>query len=137
MGLRISILLLAIFICASQSVSAKECWALSNLKGHLAASVKDYKFEEDKFSKPMVLCFEEETGTVSDDDTSFTRFGTSTLIGWVQNKGIELVEVFQIDRTKKRVLFTKTRIGTGTVLPNGPDVIAAFVGDATLLPIQE
>lgn len=119
-------------IAFSQSAPAKECWALTNLVGHMAAS-PDYKFQTDKFSNPMLLCFENTTGSVSGDDTSFTRFGTSTLAGWGANKGIELFEVYQIDRVRNKVLFTKSRTGTNTLIPGAPDIVGAFVGDAVML----
>lgn len=110
---------------------AKECWAITELKGHMAYSTEKFAFQKDGFSNPMLLCFDEETGSVSGDDTAFTRFGTSTLAGWAQNKGIELFEVYQIDRASGKAFFTKTRIGTGTVIPGGPDLVGAFVGKAT------
>src|SRR3989344_8465190 len=113
----------------SRPAFAKECWALTDMKGQVAFS-KEYAFEADKFSNPMVLCFEEKTGSVSGDDTQFSRFGTSTLAGWATNKGIELFEVYQIDRVNGKALFTKTRIGTNTVIPGGPDLVGAFVGKA-------
>jgi hypothetical protein len=120
-------------LAAVQSASAKECWMLSDLKGQVAASAEQYVFQPDKFSNPMLLCFEEKTGTVSGDDTRLTRFGTSTLAGWGTNKGIELFEVYQIDRVNGRVLFTKSRIGTNTLIPGGTDVVGAFVGKAIKL----
>ncbi len=126
-------LALTMFILViSRPALAKECWALTDIKGQVAFS-KDYEFEADKFSKPMVLCFEEKTGSVSGDDTQFARFGTSTLAGWASNKGIELFVVYQVDRANGKVLFTKTRIGTGTVIPGGPDLVGAFVGKAVRL----
>jgi len=100
----------------------------------MAASTEKYEFVADKFSNPMVLCFNENnTGTVTGDDTQFAKFGTSTLVGLATNKGIELVETYQIDRVNDKVLFAKSRIGTATVIPNGPDVVAAFVGKAELI----
>jgi hypothetical protein len=79
----------------------------------------------------MVLCFNDDnTGTVTGDDTQLVKFGASTLVGWATNQGIELIETYQIDRVNGKVLFTKSRIGTATVLPNGPDVVSAFVGKA-------
>lgn len=133
------ILLLALVCIATlpKPAFANECWTLTNLKGWTASSVQGYEFESDKFSKLIILCFEQETGTVSGDDTRFTRFGTSTLAGWAQNRGIELFEVYQIDRTNNRVLFTKSRIGTNTVLPGFTDIVGAFVGDATKLPADK
>ena len=119
-------------LAISQPALAKECWALTDMKGQVAFS-KEYSFEADRFAKPMVLCFEEKTGSVSGDDTQFTRFGTSTLAGWATNKGIELFEVYQIDRVNGKALFTKTRIGTNTVIPGGPDLVGAFVGKAVRL----
>lgn len=110
-----------------------ECWALREMKGQIAFS-EAYVFEVDAFSKPMILCFGAETGSVSGDDTRLLRFGSSTLAGWATNKGMELFEVYQIDRENRRVLFTKSRIGTTTVLPGAPNVVAAFTGNATRLP---
>ena len=108
---------------------AKECWALTNLQGYIAASTDKYSFGPDKFSNPMVLCFNDDnTGSVTGDDTQFVKFGTSTLVGWATNKGIELIETYQIDRINGKVLFSKSRIGTATVIPNGPDIVSAFVG---------
>lgn len=115
------------------SAQAKECWAITEMKGHVAFSTEKFAFQQDGFSRPMVLCFDGEKGSVSGDDTSFTRFGTSTLAGSATNKGIELFEVYQIDRASGKVFFTKSRIGTGTVIPGGPDLVGAFVGKATKL----
>ena len=124
----------AVLALAAQQATAKECWALTELRGQIAASPDKYVFQSDKFSNPMVLCFnDEKTGTVSGDDTKFVRFGRSTLVGWAENKGIELVESYQIDRINGRVLFTKSRIGTATVIPGGPDIAGAFVGKAARL----
>ena len=72
---------------------------------------------------------------VSGDDTKFMKFGNSTLAGWVENQGLELFEVYQIDRANDKVLFTKTRIGTVAAYPNLglPDMVGAYVGKATKL----
>ena len=128
--------LIALLILASSSFPAhaeKECWMLTNVKGRIAPSNSGYQFLDDGFSTPMLLCFDPEkrTGSVSGDDTQFTMLGTSTLSGWVSNRGIELLETFQIDRSNGKVLFTKSRIGTATVLTSMPDVVAAYVGIAT------
>lgn len=125
-----------IIICslASQIAVAKECWALTHLQGHMAMSTEKYAFVPDKFTNPMVLCFNEDnSGSVTGDDTKFVKFGASTLVGLTTNQGIELVETYQIDRKTQKVLFTKSRIGTDTVIPNGPDVVSAFVGNAKIL----
>jgi len=119
---------------ASQIVVAHECWALTHLQGYMAMSTEKYAFTPDKFSNPIILCFNENnSGSVTGDDTMFAKFGSSTLIGIASNKGIELVETYQIDRKNQKVLFTKSRIGTNTVIPNGPDVVSAFVGNAKIL----
>ena len=109
---------------------AKECWSLSNMKGQSAVSSEGYAFHADTFSNPMILCFDGTTSSVSGDDTQFTMFGTSPLAGWAQNKGAELFEGYQVDRTTGKVLFTKTRIGSKSLLPGLPDIIGSFVGDA-------
>lgn len=127
-------LLVIVSLLVTHSILAKECWGLTDLKGQIAASLDKYVITPDKFSNPMVLCFRDNgTGIVTGDDTSFVMFGTSTLIGMVQNNGFELIESYQIDRKKNKVLFIKSRIGTTTVIPNGSDIISAFVGNATKL----
>jgi hypothetical protein len=78
----------------------------------------------------MILCIDGTTASVSGDDTRLTVFGTSTLAGWAQNKGAELFEVYQLDRDNGKVLFTKTRVGSTSMLPGLPDIIGSFVGDA-------
>ena len=119
---------------AAQHASAKECWTLTELKGYIAPSTDRYAFQPDKFSRPMVLCFnDDETGSVSGDDTHFARIGASTLVGVVINKGIELVESYQLDRVNGKILFAKSRIGTATLIPGGPDLVSASVGNAVRL----
>jgi hypothetical protein len=131
MMIRLCALAFLAAITSSQSPPATECWALTNLMGQVALAA-DSQFHADKLSNPMVLCFSKENGSVSGDDTRFVRFGTSTLAGATVNEGLELVEVYQIDRTRNKVLFTKSRIGTDTVVPGGPDLVEAFVGSAVL-----
>lgn len=136
MRLRTAVLLVLVLV--AQQVAAGECWTLTSLKGQIATSDEKYAFQPDKFSKPILLCFNDDgTGSVSGEDTRFVSFGRSTLIGWAQNKGIELVEAYQIDRTNGEVHFIKTRIGTATVLPGAPDVVSAFVGVAVRVRVSE
>ena len=121
-------------LVSSPAAVAKECWAITGLKGHMAVSTAKYAFGSDGFSNPMILCFnDDDSGSVTGDDTSFRRMGKSSLVGLALNKGIELLEAYQIDRVTGTVLFTKSRIGTATVIAGAPDVVGAFVGKATLL----
>ena len=78
----------------------------------------------------MLLCFEDNSGTVTGTDTKLAQFGGSTLAGMVQRGGLELFEVYQIDRIKHKLLYSKSRVGTKTVYPFVPDIISSFVGDA-------
>ena len=128
-----AIVLSACALLLAGRATAKECWALTEMKGQMAPSTEQYKFQADGYSNPMVLCFDKDTGSVSGDDTQLTRFGSSTLAGWASNKGIELFEIYQIDRVNGKVLFAKSRIGTNTVIPGGPDLVGAFVGKAAKL----
>lgn len=120
-------------LVVAQPAASKECWALTEMKGQTAFSAT-YTFKADGFSSPMLLCFDTGTGSVSGDDTQLFRFSNSTLAGLAVNKGIELFEVYQIDRENGKVLFTKSRIGTKTVIPGFPNVVGAFIGTATRLP---
>lgn len=64
---------------------ARDCWAVSNMKGYSAFSAEAYKFA---------------------------------------------FEVYQLDRERKKLMYTKARVGTGSMLPGAPDVVSAFIGDA-------
>lgn len=109
---------------------ANECWAISNIKGYSAYADEGYKFVGDGMQN-ILICFSAEGGTVTGSDIKFEKFGKSTLAGYGGNdKGNELFEVYQIDREKKKLLYTKTRIGTKTVAPLFSDVVSSFVGDA-------
>lgn len=107
-----------------------ECWAVTNLKGYSGHSDKNYSFEEDGIKANMLLCFEGNSGTATGTDTKLMRFGESTLAGMVQKDGLELFEVYQIDRVNNKLLYSKSRIGTKTVYPFLPDIILSIVGDA-------
>ena len=109
---------------------ANECWAISNIKGYSAYADEGYKFVGDGMQN-ILICFSSEGGTVTGSDIKFVKFGKSTLAGYGGNeKGNELFEVYQLDREKKKLLYTKTRIGTKTVAPIFSDVVSSFIGDA-------
>lgn len=133
MATHIALLFSLAFLSFCPSASAKECWTLSGLVGQSAESADSYTFSADKFSTPMILCIDGERGSVSGEDTPFIKFGDSTIAGWVKNDGMELFEVYQIDRANDKVLFTKSRVGTESVLSGFTDIVGAFVGAATKL----
>lgn len=112
---------------------AADCWVLSDLKGHTAFGSDGYVFQDDGFSRPIVLCFEGIKGSVTGDDTVFVRFGESTLAGGTKNGGLELFEVYQIDRVTGKVLLTKTRIGGEALGFGASNLVSSFVGRATPL----
>ena len=123
-------LLLALQL-AAPSIFADECWSVTNIKGYSAFADKDYEFSKDGLRNPMLVCFGTDSGIVTGSDLQFVRFGESTLIGLNANdKGNEVVEVYQIDRKRKKLLYVKSRIGTETVIPIFSDVALSFVGDA-------
>lgn len=110
---------------------ANECWAVSNINGYSAYADHDYKFETDGLPNPLVVCFSDDGGSVTGTDARFVKFGKSTLVGLGGNgKGNELVEVYQLDRNKKKLHYIRTRIGTKLVVPVFSDVVSSFVGDA-------
>jgi hypothetical protein len=110
---------------------AIECWAVSNIKGYAAYADSGYKFNKDGLPNTLLLCFGEKDGTVTGTDIRFVKFGASTLAGYGGNdQGNETFEIYQIDRQKKKLLYTKSRIGTKTVAPVFSDVVMSLVGDA-------
>jgi hypothetical protein len=122
----VTVLLLAVPIASD----AAECWTITNVQGYSAHADRNYDYVKDGFSNAMILCFEADTGTVTGTDTRLVRFGESTLAGSAQKNDIELFEVYQIDRVKGRLLYTKSRIGTKSAIPQMSDVVGSFVGDA-------
>lgn len=115
------------------SSHANECWSVSNIKGYSAYADQGYKFSPDGLRGTILVCFGSDSGVVTGTDTKFVKFGGSTLIGMGgNNQGNETVEVYQLDREKKKLLYVKSRIGTKTVMPLFSDTILSFVGDATL-----
>lgn len=111
-----------------------ECWVVSNLRGYSAFADNDYKFETNGLSNNIVVCFGLKGGTVSGTDVQFVKFGKSTLAGFGGNdKGNEMFEVYQLDRANRKMLYTKTRIGTKTIAPLLSDTTSSFVGNAKKL----
>lgn len=110
---------------------ANECWAISNIKGYSAYADQSYKFSKDGLPNTLLICFTPKGGIVTGTDVQFVKFGESTLAGYRgNNQGNELFEVYQLDREKKKLLYTKSRIGTKTVAPLFSNVVSSFVGDA-------
>ena len=113
-----------------QLLAADEWWAVINLKGVSATSDQGYKFSPDGL-KSLLICFSEEGGSVTGTDMKLTKFGKSTLVGVsIDSRGMETLEVYQIDREKMKLLYTKSRIRTNTVAPLLPDMVIALIGDA-------
>lgn len=119
------------FLVPSSSALANECWSVSNIRGHAAHADQGYEFARDGLPNTVLICFTPEGGTVTGTDVGFVRFGRSTLAGYGGNaRGNELFEVYQIDRQRGKLLYTKSRIGTKTIAPVLSDVVASYVGDA-------
>lgn len=126
-------LLALLALAASPTARADECYAVSNLRGNSAYADSRYGYVSDSLPKALIVCFGAQTGTVTGTATQFTKYGISTLAGYASDRGIELFEVYQLDRVNNKMLFTMTRIGTKSVVPEMSDVVSSFVGDAQLL----
>ncbi len=111
---------------------AEDCWVVSNIQGYSAYADQGYRFQKDGIQNNILICFTSDGGTVTGTDMRFVKFGKSTLVGYGGNdKGNETLEVYQLDRQKRKLLYTKCRIGTKTVMPILSDVVCSYVGDAT------
>jgi len=109
--------------------AAAEYWVADRLEGYSATSFADYKFIEDSFSAGMRICFDGDSGSVTGNDLPLLRIGESTLLGYSTNQmGLETVNVYQIDRANRTLLFTQSRIGTSSVTTALPDYAATFIG---------
>ena len=116
---------------------AVECWTASNFRGQTAQADEGYRFKADSFADGMLICLSTEGGMVSGNDLDLVRLGDSTLMGWGHNGlGLEVVNVYQIDRSRGVLLFTQSRVGTATVTSVLPDFAAVFVADLGSGPID-
>lgn len=123
-------LIFASIVSFAATAKANECWRASNFDGRAAISTEAFKFSPDRFSDGMLICFTENSGTVSGSDLQFVRMAPSTLIGFSSNAaGLETVNVFQIDRERNKLFLTQSRVGTATVTTLLPDYAGAFVAD--------
>jgi hypothetical protein len=119
---------------AAAGATARECWTLGKLTGQSALSSTGFAFNPDRYATPITLCFEDNRrGTVSGDDTPFVQLSPSTLVGASRAGELEQVEVFQLDRAHGRVSFTRSRIGSSSLMSGIPDVIGVYTGTATPL----
>ena len=123
-------------LLAPLAASADECYAVSNLRGNSAFADSRYSYVSDGLPKALIVCFGETTGTVTGTATQLTKYGISTLAGFASDRGIELFEVYQLDRVNNKMLYTMTRIGTKSVEATLSDVVSSYVGDAQLLATQ-
>ncbi len=120
---------------AQDSQTESECWIISNIKGYSANAADKYEYSKDGLPNVLMLCFiDSEQGSVTGTDTRLVRFGKSTLAGYASVKGVELFEVYQIDRENGKLLYSKSRIGTKTAYPLFSDTVMTCVGDAVLAP---
>ena len=120
---------MALLFLPAQAAEA-ECWAAGNFSGQSAQADRGYRFAPDTFGDGMLICFTDEGGMVTGNDLQLFRFGLSTLIGYGSNeRGLEVVNVYQIDRERRKLLFTQSRIGTSTITTLLPDYAAVFIAD--------
>ena len=127
-----AIFFLFISLCIPAFLFANDCWVISNIKGYAAYADQSYNFIPDGLSNPIMLCFTSEGGKISGTDIHFLKFGNSTLAGYGGNdKGNEMFEIYQIDRVNKKLLYTKSRIGTKTIAPRFSDVVCSYIGEAS------
>ncbi|MCC5974834.1 MAG: hypothetical protein JJT81_12375 [Rubellimicrobium sp.] len=110
--------------------SAADCWVAARFHGKSAMSHEGYRFTDDHFADGMLICFEDGQGFVTGNDLPLVRFGESTLVGWGENsRGLEVVNTYQIDRERGKLLMTQSRIGTASEISILPDYAAVFVAD--------
>lgn len=123
-------LLATAFALTTLGAAHAECWRVERFEGSSFEAPR-YRAQQDALTGQTV-CFLGDRGTVSGSDLAFTQFGASTLIGWASNsEGLEVVNVYQLDRINGIMTTTATRIGTRTVAPQLPDYTSAMTGRAT------
>jgi hypothetical protein len=101
------------FLLSAPAV-ADDCW-MTNHKptGCSINTDRNYKFMRDRFLKNIMICFRENDGTVTGAKLPFVKVGDSTLIGRSAPKdGLEVMNVVQIDRVKRKLLLISNRVGS-------------------------
>ena len=127
--LNIIMIIIAVFL--PLTCFADEIWIVSNIKGYSAYADENYTFVQDGLPNEIAINFTEDRGYVTGSNANFMKFGQSTLAGYGGNdQGNEMFEVYQIDREKGKLLYTKTRIGTKTIMPLFSDTVCSYIGDA-------
>ena len=112
------------------TIAAADCWIAGNFRGQTATADNAYRFTQDGFADGMSICFTEDSGVISGNDLPLVRVGRSTLVGFsVTEHGLEVVNVYQIDRANSTLLLTQSRIGTATITPLLPDYAGVFVAE--------
>ena len=124
-----------IFLFSNLILSSDETWVVSNIRGIMHFS-PDFKFEESSLvEKKIIISFNENGGAVSGTDAQIIKLDETTLLGVSTNgKGAMLYELYQINKKHQKMHLTVTRVGSETILPNFPDKVGAYVGDAKLVP---
>ena len=135
--MKITALLFTTILFFSHYIVADETWLVININGYGAYS-PDYVFDTDALAiKKMVITFTKDGGTVTNSDVKFIKLDDSTLIGYSSNeKGYSIVEIYQINRSQKKLQFTQTRINTRELIPNFPDKVTSMVGDIELIEVN-
>lgn len=126
-----SVLIVAALVgMAFGRAEASECYTAQNIIGQKATSSESYNFINDGFSGRMLVCLDGDTGYVSDNNIDFARLGQRTLVGYAENgRGLEVVEVYQVDNIKGKIFITQSRIGGASLSPPFPESASVFIGD--------
>lgn len=112
------------------SLAHSECWVASNFEGKSSTAFNNYKFEDDRFSDGMRICFDGDRSTVSGNDLPLAQMAPSTLVGFTSTPdGLEVINIYQIDRANNKLLFTASRIGTKNITSLLPDYAGTYVAD--------
>jgi hypothetical protein len=120
----------AILTAAPALGSPLECWVATNFAGKSAQSSEAYSFIDDTFHDGMRICLGEGGASITGNDLPLVQMGPSTVIGWSQNgRGLKVVNTYQIDRARRKLLITQSRVGTATEVAILPDYAAVFVAD--------
>lgn len=128
--MHLALLLAASVLLLPVAASAADCWVAGSFQGKSAMSHEGYRFTDDNFADGMLICFEDAQGFVTGNDLPLARFGESTPVGWGHNsRGLEVVNTYQIDRDRGKLLMTHSRIGTASEVAILPDYAAVFVAD--------
>jgi len=104
-------IMMLVVILAPSIGYTSDCWEVSNLKGYQSLSGGDYQMENTySLSMPWFLFLDNDNPRVSSsgEDYQIKKISEDTYIGIPEAAHSYLMEIYMIDREKRKLIYVKT-----------------------------